>query len=291
MSKTKKGTAKNADAAIVDIPHEVIESPNGQPAEKALIILSAEQKAEQEIARFDVNREKILEVKEKFKDLTIAGVDDTTGYKAVEKAWQGLRNMRLAVEKKHKEVKADYLTITKAIDGHKNELVELIQEDGGEKHFGQMLEDIDKQKEELKNKKEREDQERLQGRVNELLANGMAFNGSFYAIGDAITMDVVSIKNMDDSAYNGLLSRVKELNAAMVAEKEKKEREAEAEKARQAALSDVQRLREYLHKMAVQTEDYPEITDENVMMKLTGFLDTIRSSLVNFSEELKQFEK
>lgn len=168
---------------------------------------TAEQKAKNEVVKFNIPRAWIAQKKEEYLKLTVSGIEDKTGLTAVTKAWQEVRNKRLAVEKKHKELKGDYLVITRAIDGEKNELVDLLREI--EDPLKLEIDRIEEAKEYIKQEAERKAQEKLQARVVELLENGMKFNSNYYAIGEVITLDVLTIKNLDDTSYGLLLEKVK----------------------------------------------------------------------------------
>lgn len=195
---------------------------------QVLEIMTADQVADNEVKKFDLALAWIEQRKKEYSVLTIAGVDDKEGYKAVENAWREIRQKRLAVANKHKELKADYLVITRKIDGAKNQFTELLEEI--ESPLKAKLDEIEKIKEEEKNKAEREIQERLQARVTELLASGMKFDGSFYSIGEAVSMDVVTLKDMSEENYSRLLGIVKEKHQAELdriqAENEAKAKEA-----------------------------------------------------------------
>jgi hypothetical protein len=229
-----KRIKKGAAAVVEDIPHEDITGQTGdgkvQKLSTAVLVLTAEQKAEQEIKRFEIARAWISDRKEQYKGLKIASLEDKEGYRAVEKAWQEIRNKRLLVQKKHTEIKADYLVITRAIDGEKNELVRLLTE--VETPLATELDRIENEKREIEQAKERAAQEKLQGRVAELIANGMAFNGKFYAIGETISMDVVTLKDFEDADYDQLLSRVKAENERIENAKAEAKRIEDEEKQR-----------------------------------------------------------
>lgn len=230
----KKKANQKPSAQLIDgdktsnLPIE--EMPNLPVPSKVPQELTADEKAAQEVQRFDVARAWIAEKKEAYTGLTIAGVDDKDGIKTVHAAWQEIRAKRLAVSKTHTLIKADYLTITRAIDKEKNDLTSLLEEI--ENPLKDELDRIEAIKEEEKKKAEREKAEKLQGRVNELLNSGMAFNGSYYAIGASISMDVVTLQNMSDMDYATFLGRVQAENeAAIKLQQEKEQREREEREA------------------------------------------------------------
>lgn len=205
MSKAKKQTITEP-AVIEDITHEEVEiQENGVPAVQPKI-LTLEQQKQQEIAKFDKAEAVIKGYKKKYGSLVIKGVEDKSGYSKVKEAWQEVRGARIGFEKKHKEITADYVQVKRAIDDYKNGLVESITP--LEDKLGDEWRRIDQAKEAEKDRKEKEEQEKLQGRVNELISAGMTFNGSYYVIGENISIDVLTIKVMPDEEYTTFLQRV-----------------------------------------------------------------------------------
>lgn len=219
--------ANNQNNKTEDVEHEVIETaqesvPKFQPK-------TVNQKISVEIARFDLPTAVIAKLKEDYAGLKIAGPDDKDGYKAVKQAWQHVRNLRLAVESKRKEIKADYITIGRAIDAKANEYTDELTP--LETELKTELTRIDTIIEEERTKAEREREAQAQARVRELIESGMTFNGSYYVIGEAISMDTVAIKNMPADEYARFLSKVQAENKKIVearrAEENRKKEERE----------------------------------------------------------------
>ena len=200
----EKGNEKNV-SVIMPETENLTQDQTGPTLE----IMTADQKADLEVSKFQLGKDWIAKKKIEYSGLTIAGVDDKEGFKKVETAWREVRNKRLAVAGKHKELKADYLVITRKIDGAKNELTELLEEI--EAPLKKELDRIEQIKEDEQNREENERQARLQTRVVELLENGMKFDGSFYSIAK-ISMDVATLKTMEPDHYERLLEMVKAEN-------------------------------------------------------------------------------
>lgn len=213
------------DTSTTEItPHEIVtELP--PPAR-----LTPEQQAQQEIQKFDIPRAWISQKKEEYKDLKIADESDKAGYKKVEAAWQEVRTKRIATEKKREEIKAGYLLIGKKIDGEAKDLVSLLKE--VEDPLNNELERIDNLKKEAAAELERQAQKKLQDRVTELLENGMGFSGSYYTIGETISMDVVTLKAMKDEEFTGLLDKVRVTNRDILEAKRKKLQDEQDERDR-----------------------------------------------------------
>jgi hypothetical protein len=231
MAKAFKKAAATMETSMgtVNLPIEEVKDKAG-PELPPPAVLSPEQKAKQEIARFDIARTWIAEKKKAYLKLKIKGAEDKDGYKVVHAAWQVIRNKRLAVAKKKDEIKADYLIITRAVDKENNELTALLKEI--EEPLGAELDRIDNLQKEEDARKEREAQERLQARVVELIANGMKFTGSYYGIGETISMDVVTLKALTDEDYKKFFERVAQENKLLLQEAENKRIADEKEKER-----------------------------------------------------------
>jgi len=217
-----KAGAQNRD--VQDIKHEEV---------PAVVILSLDEKVNLEVAKFDIAEAWINGKKDEFKDLKIKDIDDKDGYKQVEEAYKLMKSKRIGVEKRHTDLKAESLAIGRGLDAAKNKYTKLLREGlGGEDALGAELDRIDNLKKEEKEKADREAQQRLQGRVAELIENGIAFTGSYYTIGETISMDVVTLKDMKDADYATFLDRVKTENAAIVEAKRLKDEEDQKEKDR-----------------------------------------------------------
>lgn len=189
-----------------------------------------ENKVKQEIAVFDPIAAGLQQLHEAYGSLTIAGIDDKEGYKAVKTAWQTVRNTRLQVAKVHKNVKEDYLVITRAIDGKKNEITDNLTP--LEIRLKAELDRIDAEKEALAKAEETKKQEELQKRVVAIIDAGAQFTGSFYTIGETISVDVVTLKELPENAFNDLLGKVKAENDRIKKEFEAKQEAERLERER-----------------------------------------------------------
>jgi len=231
MAKTVKAKAEKTvvepipfpvEPTTVDVEAEVVTGP--------LEIMTADQKAEKEIQAYNLSKQWIATRKKKYLALTIAGIEDKEGYSKVETAWREIRNKRLAVAGKHKELKADYLVITRKIDGAKNEFTELLEEIEGP--LKDRMNEIDNAKEEKKREAERALQAKTDARVQSLIDNGITFNGSYYTIGEVISLDIATVKDMKDDDFDGLMVRVRSENARILEAKAEQERKEQDEKDR-----------------------------------------------------------
>lgn len=210
-----------------DIDHEVIDShdsPGIRPK-----IETVDDEIKHQVQKFNLADAAIQALNEKYGPLAITGPDDKAGYQAVKKAWNEVRTYRTGVEKKKKDIKADYIKIGKAIDQEEARLVSLLTP--LEEDLYKKWKAIDEAKDAENRRKEQEEHERLMGRVNELLRNGMKLEDGFYQIGGTISADVSTLRAMPDEKYATFLKAVQDKDAQLKQieaerlDKERKERE------------------------------------------------------------------
>lgn len=171
---------------------------------------TVESRVEFEIKKFNVADAKILELKKQFEGLEIKGVEDKHGIKAVTEAISILRTMRTGVDKKHTELKAFYLNTGRGIDAEKNRIKELIAEI--EDPLKAKKDAIDAEIQRIKDEEEAKEQKRLDDRVDALKEAGIVFDGSFYSIGESVSVDLLTIKDLEDEAFEKLVKMVQREN-------------------------------------------------------------------------------
>lgn len=138
-------------------------------------------------------------------ELAIPDFDDAENVKLVRGHWKGIRDTRLGVEAKRKELKARINPIAQAIDGHARELTAILKPEED-----RLKADLDAQKTEM----ERRKQAILDARMD-----------SLRAVESVLTPDLVG--SLSDEAFDELLAEESQRFEAVQAE-----REAEAERLR-----------------------------------------------------------
>lgn len=171
----------------------------------------------------------IAELSAKYMPLTINGMEDAKGFKAVHEARMIVKNTRVAVEKKRVELKADALAYGKAVDSAAKRLTELLSPI--EDHLEAEENAVTEAREKIKREAAEARRAKLQARLD-----GLA------ACGNVGSPEV--IEGMTDSAFASYLASVKlDFDARMDAEraaaqKRKEEEEAlAAERERLAAIT------------------------------------------------------
>ena len=272
--KPKKATTK-AKAKVQDKKGEVLEAVVEEVKNYSL---STDDIIQNEIRKYSVADAVIAEYKNKFKGLKIKGIEDKQGYKAVKEARSIMMKYRTGVENKRKELKADSLKIGAGIDGEAKRLTSLILE--VEEPLKDKLEKIDAEIQAEKDKAEKEAEEKLKVRVKELEEVGLKFDGSFYSIGENISVDIVTIKDFSDEVFAEFKIRVSAENDKIV----------EAEKIRNLHNSRMEALREVWQFLTEdqKIEKFGNLSDE----KFKEILDSANKGKADFDEtQRKQAEE
>lgn len=196
--KSAKAKAQSKEKEVLDV--QIVEAKD----------ITVEDVISTEIKKFNLADAKIAELKEKFKDLKISGVEDKDGYKSVSEAIKIVRTYRTGVEKVRKQIKEDYLKTGRAIDEEAKRLTASLEEI--ENHLKDKKQEIDDEIQAEKDRQEAEAQAKTDKRVEELEAVGIKFDGRFYSIGEDISVDIVTIKDFTDEQFAEFKNRVSAVN-------------------------------------------------------------------------------
>ena len=196
--KSAKAKAQSKEKEILDV--QIVEAKD----------ITVEDVISTEIKKFNLADAKIAELKEKFKDLEISGVEDKDGYKAVSEAIKIVRTYRTGVEKVRKQIKEDYLKTGRAIDEEAKRLTASLEEI--ENPLKDKKQEIDDEIQAEKDRQEAEAQAKTDKRVEELEAVGIKFDGRFYSIGEDISVDIVTLKDFTDEQFAEFKNRVSAVN-------------------------------------------------------------------------------
>ena len=232
-----------------DIEHEEVHVPEKDKQDTTTVaveVLTVEQQIKNELVKFNLADAGIAKLKEEFGGLVISGPDDKVGYKAVKDAWGLVRSKRTGLEKKGKELRADYQVITKAIGKEEDRLIDLITP--LEEDLYKKWKAIDDEKERLKREAEEAEQKRLMDRIEEVQTLGMTFVDGMYQIGSTITIDVASLRQFNDEQYGKLKQAIQNKKAEMDkaaadAEKLRQEQEEKQRQDREALEKEREELR------------------------------------------------
>lgn len=194
-------------------------------ATKELIEIKADEKVV--LAQYHVTPEAVALMVAPYRELSIAGVNDTKGYRAVDEARKVLKKTRNAIDNRRKELNRGALDYKSMVDSAAKQLIGVTEE--VEEELSNKLKAIDAEKDRIK-------QQRLQTRIDRLAAIGASF-------------DVRQLEAMSDATFE-------ELHAAKAEEHEAKLKQ-EAEEAEQRRLQEEQiaRDREELARMKKEQDE------------------------------------
>ena len=203
-----------------------------------------QERVSQEIAKFNLADAAIAQMKEEASKIEIKGIEDKAGYKIAKEMLSKVKKTRTSVEAKRKDLKSEYLEIGRGIDGEAKRLTDSILEI--EEPLSEKIKAIDDEIQAEKERKEKEAEEKMKTRVEELLSIGLEFNGMLYVRGN-ISVDIVTIKNLNDRDYEVLKSKVtleKERLEKEEAERKAEEERIEAERKAEAERVEAERIRQ-----------------------------------------------
>ena len=126
------------------------------------------------LAKLSSLHAELAELVEPFKALTISGLTDKTGYKAVHIARMLVRNRRVDVEMTRKELKADALEYGRAVDAEARKLTAILEP--VEKHLQQQEEDFEAEKNLAKKAAENAHKAEIEKRIFTLADLGFVVN-------------------------------------------------------------------------------------------------------------------
>jgi hypothetical protein len=155
-----------------------------------------------ELTKFDVVVPKIEELKAQCLPLTINGLDDVDGYKAVSDALKFVVKKRTSIEDKRKELKADSLAYGKAVDARAKEITQMLSPI--EEHLREQKEKVDAELLKIEEQKEAHKQSVIKCRHNSLLNLGMLPIGNEYVnekYGDYSTFPIINLETLSDEDF------------------------------------------------------------------------------------------
>ena len=204
--RTRANEKENEGAGADNLP--VTDSENVEPEETGETHqLEVEKQTRKEVAKLNINEAVIAEVKEKYKGLTVSSLEDKEVIEKVKEGKKIAQQMRIKLERKRKLLKADYISIGKGIDAaaglYEVKIAEI------ENPLDVEIAKIKQWEKDEEERLEKEAAEVLNKRVDMLKASGMQFNGSYYVLGDTISMDVTVIKKMSEADFEFFNEKVK----------------------------------------------------------------------------------
>jgi colicin import membrane protein len=227
------------------------------------------------LKQYDYNEAMIAELSQRYMILTIKGLDDAEGYKAVHEARMLMVKARTTVEKTRKILNEDAIDYKKKVDARAKELTGLMAPI--EEHLTAQENIVTAEKQRIKEKADREAAEKLQARVNRLQFDlGMKFDGQHYRLssdpaGYAVPHALISaLKDEDfEKICAEIYGKIQAENARLAAiEAQKQKEEAEKERLRKVEDERLAKVaKEQAEAQAKIDAENKRIADEKIKIK------------------------
>jgi hypothetical protein len=153
-----------------------------------------------ELKKFNITDAAIIELKNMFMHLFIDNIDDKEGFKNIKNSRIKVKNYRIDVEKRRKELISDSLKFQRAINDEAKRIIGMLIpiEDhlsSQEEYYIKEIDRIKREKQELENLK-------IRDRVKNLLKFDISFDGVFY-FSECLDVKINSndLKNFSDSYF------------------------------------------------------------------------------------------
>lgn len=179
---------------------------------------------EKQLEKFEIKEENLRALVLKFNGLTIKGIEDKDGYKAVHGARMELKTERVRIEKTSKSLRARATSFNKAVIEREGQLTSILMT--REEEFQRMEDLIDEEKERIRIEEDKAEDKRIQAMSDKLTAVGAA-------------LDWITIKGMDDDQFEAFLQE----STYAFTERKKKEEGERVELARKREEEQAERLR------------------------------------------------
>lgn len=174
---------------------------------------------ENELKKFNVTDSAISELTEKYMHLKINNFDDKEGYKIVKNARIVMKNYRVDIDKKRKELTSDALEYQRRINSEAKRIIALLEPI--ENHLFLMEEAYEKEQEKQKLIKEQAEEAKIQIRIQQMIELDFKFNGVLYVTeymdtfnDEKIQLTPKFIKIMDDETFDAFIRNAKEYHAS-----------------------------------------------------------------------------
>ncbi len=166
---------------------------------------------ETQLKKFNMTDSVINELKQKYTILTINGIDDTDGYKTVHESRMIVKNYRIDIEKRRKELTEDALKYQRAINSEAKRITSLLTEI--ECYLENEQKTIYHEKLRIKNEKEQKELMKIQIRIDLITRLGFRLNYGNNRYEWEYNDRFIShneIKTMSENDFDFLLTKMEE---------------------------------------------------------------------------------
>jgi hypothetical protein len=233
-------------------------------AEEIPVAKELQKSINQEIKRFDPFEKRLNEMKEKYSVLTIVDINDRDGYEDVRTAIGELRSVRTGTAKDKAIIKKPFLEACAAIEEKSKWIISEVEKI--ETPLQNRKDEIDAEKEKIKQERLAKEAERLKVRTAALIKMGVVFDGVGYTLGD-VSFDLDVIRESEDDLYERkIFPRYKEVfdkNEEIRLDNERKQQEilAEEQRKKDELIKREEQIR--AHEEKIRQQQQAEIEKEN----------------------------
>lgn len=228
-------------------------------------VIADEEKQLKKIDFFGLTDAKIQEYKENYTGLTIAGIDDKDGYKAVSEGLKTLVSVRNKIDK-HR------LAINKYVNTEAKRVLD---------ELAPLEADLKTKKEFVDNAIQKREMEKFKERTDRLLAAGYQYDGLVYQLGNAVYSPEM-IKKMPEELFETTVKQAAALTEKLIAQKAEQEKIEAQLKAEREELNrkkaDVKLQEDFINKKA-------ELIQRQQKGEIVSFTCEIIEGKVHFTTE------
>lgn len=223
-----------------------------QPDEQALMVLLPDTKEEiEKSGKFPIRREDLVEFVNQYNDLKVIDVNDKEGYKAMDTARKALKAKRSFITTTGKMTRDFANKYCKAVIELEKSLVEIVSP--REDEFEKRLDEIDAEKDRLREEEKKKEDDRIQDMLN-LLRNVGA------------DMDIYELKAITPERFEVVLKEATEAFEKKQAEEAEQARLAEIERVAEEKRLEQERGRQEEERKR-QAEEQAKINAENARLR------------------------
>lgn len=226
------------------------------------------------VVKFNVTDAEIAKLREQYLSLTINGIEDKAGFKAVYEARQVVKKTRVGLEKHAKQLKADALAWQRKVNEEEKRVVSELE--AIEAHLQAEEDKIEAEKERIRQEAIAVENKKLQDRIDQLAAYGFG-------------VDANLLKSIDDESFQSVLANAKaEFDKEQV---RKAEEAAAAEEARIKAEAERKELEELRAKQAEAERILRENEEREERERLEAKEREEKAALQRLREKMQPFRE
>lgn len=191
-----------------------------------------------EVVKFNIAEAEIAKLIERASGLSVESIEDVEKYNEIKALHKEFVSTRTAIDKKRKEINEPFAEIVKGVNKIGADYTSKLAP--SELALATEKSKFEAWKKEEDDRAEKEAEEKLNGRVEELKSSGLEFNNEsgLYEVGEDISLDIVTIKKLSDFEFTAVNEKIKIARKKIDAKIEEDRIQREAEEAKQKAITE-----------------------------------------------------